>query len=593
MMPVDLIRAALLDAARELGAPNTIAPVLERPRDPANGDWSTNLAMMLAKPLGEKPRVLAARLVDRLDLDATGVSKIDIAGPGFINFYLAAGANASGLTTIVVQNGAYGRHESGAGQRVVVEFVSANPTGPLHVGHGRQAVLGDAISALLEWAGWSVSREYYYNDAGVQIQNLAASVVVRLRELAGHPLEFPEGWYQGEYVLDVARAYIADRGARDAQELLEREMPAELLGSFQNDPVALAPAILEFVRTHPEFVRVAVDELRKTQDRDLKAFGLVFDTYFLESSLYAPGSARAIAPMLGGDAGESAVDATVRALVASGNSYEEEGALWLRTTEFGDDKNRVMRKRDGTYTYFLPDVAYHVSKWGRGFTRAINVQGTDHHGTTARVRAGLQALEVGIPKGYPEYVLHNLVKLMKAGEEMKFSKRSGSIVTLEELISEVGRDAVRYFFSMRKAESELVFDIDLARAQSEENPVNYIQLAHARLCGIFRVGSIDPASLDATNVDFDVLAEPEERELVKALLDFPSLLAGAAEALEPHRVASYLLDTAQLVHTWYHKHHVLDQPPAIMNSRLFLALASRIVLRNGLAVLGIAAPERM
>jgi arginyl-tRNA synthetase len=593
MMPVELIRAALIDAARELGAPGAIAPVLERPRDPANGDWSTNLAMLLAKPLGEKPRVLAARLVDRLDLDAAGVSKVDVAGPGFINFYLAAGANASGLASIVALGDAFGRNESGAGQRVVVEFVSANPTGPLHVGHGRQAVLGDAISALLEWTGWSVSREYYYNDAGVQIQNLAASVVVRLRELAGHPLEFPEGWYQGEYVLDVARAYIADRGARDAQELLEREMPPELLGSFQNDPVALAPTILEFVRTHPDFVRVAVDELRKTQDRDLKAFGLVFDTYFLESSLYAPGSARAIAPVLGGDARESAVDATVRALVASGNSYEEDGALWLRTTEFGDDKNRVMRKRDGTYTYFLPDVAYHVSKWGRGFTRAINVQGTDHHGTTARVRAGLQALEVGIPKGYPEWVLHNLVKLMKGGEEMKFSKRSGSIVTLEELIAEVGRDAVRYFFSMRKAESELVFDIDLARAQSEDNPVYYIQMAHARLCGIFRVGGIDPASLDATAVDFDALTEAEERELVKALLDFPALLAGAADALEPHRIASYLHDTAQLVHTWYHKHHVLDQPPAIMNSRLFLAQASRIVLRNGLAVLGIAAPERM
>ena len=593
MMPDDRIRAALVDAARELGAPDTVAAVLERPRDPANGDWSTNLAMMLAKPLGEKPRVLAARLVERLDLDATGVSKVDIAGPGFINFYLAAGANASGLASIVARGDAYGRNESGAGQRVVVEFVSANPTGPLHVGHGRQAVLGDAISALLEWSGWSVSREYYYNDAGVQIQNLAASVVVRLRELAGHPLEFPEGWYQGEYVLDVARAYIADRGARDAQELLEREMPPELLGSFQNDPVALAPAILDFVRTHPDFVRVAVDELRKTQDRDLKAFGLVFDTYFLESSLYAPGSARAIAPVLGGEAGESAVDATVRVLEASGHTYEEDGALWLRTEEFGDDKNRVMRKRDGTYTYFLPDVAYHVSKWGRGFTRAINVQGTDHHGTTARVRAGLQALEVGIPKGYPEWVLHNLVKLMKAGQEMKFSKRSGSIVTLEELISEVGRDAVRYFFSMRKAESELVFDIDLARAQSEENPVYYIQMAHARLCGIFRVGGIDPASLSVSNVDFDALVEPEERELIKALLDFPAVLAGAAEALEPHRIASYLHDTAQLVHTWYHKHHVLDQPAAIMSSRLFLAHASRIVLRNGLAVLGIAAPERM
>lgn len=593
MMPVDLIRAALLNAARELGAPDTMIPVLERPRDPANGDWSTNLAMMLAKPLGEKPRTLATRLIERLDLAAAGVSKVDIAGPGFINFYLAAGANASGLAAIVAQGDAYGRDGVGAGRRVVVEFVSANPTGPLHVGHGRQAVLGDAISALLEWTGWSVSREYYYNDAGVQIQNLAASVVLRLRELAGHPAEFPEGWYQGQYVVDVARAYVTDRGARDAMELLEREMPPSLLVSYQNDPEALAPAILDFVRTHPEFVRVAVDELRRQQDRDLKAFGIVFDTYFLESSLYAPGSARTVAPMLGGAEDESAVDATVRALASSGNTYEEDGALWLRTTEFGDDKNRVMRKRDGTYTYFLPDVAYHVSKWGRGFTRAINVQGTDHHGTTARVRAGLQALALGISEGYPAYVLHNLVKLMRGGEEVKFSKRSGSIVTLEELIAEVGRDAVRYFFSMRKAESELVFDIDLARAQSEENPVYYIQMAHARLCGIFRVGNIEPSSISAADVDFDALVEPEERELIKALLDFPALLIGAAESLEPHRVATYLHDTAQLVHLWYHKHHVLGEPSRIMNARLLLAQASRIVLRNGLAVLGIDAPERM
>ncbi|HXT48770.1 MAG TPA: arginine--tRNA ligase [Gemmatimonadaceae bacterium] len=593
MTPVDLIRAALVGAARELGAPDTIVPVLERPRDPANGDWSTNLAMLLAKPLGDKPRALATRLIEKLDLGAAGVSKVDIAGPGFINFYLAAGANASGLAAIVAQGDSYGRDGSGAGRRVVVEFVSANPTGPLHVGHGRQAVLGDAISALLEWTGWSVSREYYYNDAGVQIQNLAASVVLRLRELAGHPAVFPEGWYQGDYVVDVARAYVADRGARDAMELLEREMPPSLLVSYQNDPEALAPAILDFVRTHPEFVRVAVNELRRQQDRDLKAFGISFDTYFLESSLYAPGSARTVAPMLGGAEGESAVDATVRALASSGNTYEEDGALWLRTTDFGDDKNRVMRKRDGTYTYFLPDVAYHVSKWGRGFTRAINVQGTDHHGTTARVRAGLQALAIGIPKGYPAYVLHNLVKLMRGGEEVKFSKRSGSIVTLEELIAEVGRDAVRYFFSMRKAESELVFDIDLARAESEENPVYYIQMAHARLSGIFRVGNIDPLSIAQAEVAFDALAEPEERELIKALLDFPALLAGAAESYEPHRLASYLHDTAQLVHLWYHKHHVLGEPPRIMNARLFLALASRIVLRNGLAVLGIDAPERM
>jgi len=595
MMPVDLIRAALVGAARELGAPDTIAPVLERPRDPVNGDWSTNLAMMLAKPLGEKPRTLATRLVEKLDLAAAGVSKVDIAGPGFINFYIAAGANASGLAAIVAQGDAYGRDGSGAGRRVVVEFVSANPTGPLHVGHGRQAVLGDTISSLLEWTGWSVSREYYYNDAGVQIQNLAASVVVRLRGLAGLRVDFPDGWYQGEYVTDVARAYVSDRGAKDAAALLETEMPESLRRSYDDDAaaLALAPAILDFVRTHPGFVRVAVDELRKTQDRDLKAFGLTFDTYFLESSLYAPGSARAIAPMLGGNEGDSAVDATVRKLEASGHTYEEDGALWLRTEDFGDDKNRVMRKRDGTYTYFLPDVAYHVAKWGRGFPRAINVQGTDHHGTIGRVRAGLQALSAGIPKGYPDYILHNLVKLMRNGEEVKFSKRSGSIVTLEELLADVGRDAVRYFFAMRKAESELVFDIDLARAQSEENPVYYIQMAHARLCGIFRVGNVDPSSLVVGDIDFDALVEPEERELIKALLDFPPMLSGAAEALEPHRVASYLHDTAQLVHTWYHKHHVLDEPPAIMHARLFLAHASRIVLRNGLAVLGIAAPERM
>jgi arginyl-tRNA synthetase len=593
MMPVDLIRAALVDAARELGAPDTIAPVLERPRDPANGDWSTNLAMTLAKSLGEKPRTLATRIIEKLDLAAAGVSKVDIAGPGFINFYIAAGANASGLAAIVAQGDGYGRDGSGAGRRVVVEFVSANPTGPLHVGHGRQAVLGDTISSLLEWTGWSVSREYYYNDAGVQISNLAASVVVRLRGLAGLRADFPEGWYQGEYVTDVARAYVADRGAKDAAALLEREMPEALRRDFGDDLTELAIQILTFVRTHPDFVRVAVDELRKTQDRDLKAFGLTFDTYFLESSLYAPGSARAVAPMLGGDEGESAVDATVRMLEASGHTYEEDGALWLRTEDFGDDKNRVMRKRDGTYTYFLPDVAYHVSKFGRGFPRAINVQGTDHHGTIGRVRAGLQALSVGIPMGYPDYILHNLVKLMRNGEEVKFSKRSGSIVTLEELLADVGRDAVRYFFAMRKAESELVFDIDLARAQSEENPVYYIQMAHARLCGIFRVGNLEPESISAADLDFDVLVEPEERELIKALLDFPSMIAGAAEALEPHRVASYLLETAQLVHTWYHKHHVLGEAPAIMNARLFLAQASRVVLRNGLAVLGIAAPDRM
>src|SRR2546423_9957261 len=422
MTSADQIRAELVRAARGIGAPEDVDPLLERPRESSHGDWATNLAMVLAKPLRSKPREIAERLREGMKLESAGVSKIEIAGPGFMNFWIDAGKIASGLHEIIAANDDYGRSDVGGGRVVNVEFVSANPTGPLHVGHGRQAALGDAIATLLEFTGWKVTREFYYNDAGAQIDNLAASVEARLNELRGEPALIPEGGYHGEYIRELAERYNANSEGLSVREF-------------------------------------AVRELRKEQDLDLQAFGVRFDHYFLESSLYTEGM----------------VDDTVRLLVSSGKTYENDGALWLRTTEFGDDKNRVMRKRDGTYTYFLPDVAYHVSKWGRGFVRAINVQGTDHHGTTARVRAGLQALDVGIPKGYPEYVLHNLVKLMKGGEEMKFSKRSGSIVTLEELISEVGRDAVRYFFSMRKAESELVFDIDLARAQSEENPVYYIQ----------------------------------------------------------------------------------------------------------------------
>jgi arginyl-tRNA synthetase len=320
-----------------------------------------------------------------------------------------------------------------------------------------------------------------------------------------------------------------------------------------------------------------VKALRHEQDLDLKAFGVQFDVYYLESSLYTDGT----------------VEATVAMLGKAGHTFEEDGALWLRTTDFGDDKNRVMRKRDGTFTYFVPDVAYHVVKWQRGFTRAINVQGADHHGTTTRVRAGLQALEIGIPLGYPEYVLHQMVTVMRGGEEVKISKRAGSYVTVRDLIDEVGRDAVRYFFLMRKGDSQLVFDIDLARSQSEENPVYYIQMAHARLSNIFRVGEIDVAAIDPTSTHWECLAEPEERELIKALLDWPKLVQGAADAVEPHRVANYLLETARLIHTWYHKHHVLGEPEHIMQARLVLARAARVVLQNGLNVLGITAPERM
>jgi arginyl-tRNA synthetase len=540
MSAADQIRTELIRAARGLGAPENVDPLLERPRESSHGDWATNLAMVLAKPLKARPREIAERLRDAMRLESAGVSKIDIAGPGFMNFWIDAGRIASGLRDIIAANENYGGSKIGAGRIVNVEFVSANPTGPLHVGHGRQAALGDAISTLLEVTGWKVTREYYYNDAGVQIDNLAASVEARLNELRGKPAEIPEGGYHGEYIRELAERYNANADGLSVREF-------------------------------------AVGELRKEQDLDLQAFGVRFDHYFLESSLYARGM----------------VEDTVRLLVASGKTYEHEGALWLRTTDFGDDKDRVMRKSDGTFTYFLPDVAYHVTKWKRGFRRAINVQGADHHSTVTRVRAGLQALDMGVTEQYPEYVLHQMVTVMKHGEEVKISKRAGSYVTVRDLVNEVGRDAVRYFFLMRKSDSQLIFNVDLAASQSEENPVYYIQMAHARMCGIFRVGEIDFETVSADNVSFDVLSEPEEQELIKALLDFPSVVESAAETLEPQRIATYLLETARLAHLWYHKHHVLEQAEDVTRARLVLARGAQIVLRNGLKILGITAPERM
>lgn len=540
MTPVEQIRAELIRAARSLGAPDDIEPLLERPRESSHGDWATNVAMVLAKPLRSRPREIAERLRDSMKLESAGVSKIEIAGPGFMNFWIDRGTIASGLSAIIASDTAYGTSNVGGGRVVNVEFVSANPTGPLHVGHGRQAALGDAIATLLEVTGWRVTREFYYNDAGVQIDNLTASVEARINEIRGTPSAIPEGGYHGEYIKELAERYVAESDGLSVREF-------------------------------------AVRELRKEQDLDLQAFGVKFDHYFLESSLYTDGM----------------VEQTVKELMSSGRTYENEGALWLRTTDFGDDKDRVMRKRDGTYTYFLPDVAYHVTKWKRGFRRAIDVQGADHHSTTTRVRAGLQALDMGIAPGYPEYVLHQMVTVMKHGEEVKISKRAGSYVTVRDLVNEVGRDAVRYFFLMRKSDSQLIFNVDLAASQSEENPVYYIQMAHARMCGIFRVGGIDPALVTGEDVNFSVLTEPEETELIKALVDFPALVESAAETLEPHRVATYLLETARLAHLWYHKHHVLEQGDELTRARLALARGTQIVLRNGMRILGVTAPERM
>ena len=541
MKAPDQIRAALSEAARRLGAPGAEI-VLERPKDPGHGDLATNLALALAKTLKAKPRDAAQRLLESLDLPAGVVRKTEIAGPGFINFFLAEQALASVIALVIEAGTRFGRSDGGAGAPVNVEFVSANPTGPLHVGHGRQAALGDGIAELLAWTGWKVSREFYYNDAGGQIERLTASVLARLKGQAP-----PEDGYHGDYIREVAEAY----GSRSR-------------------PSGLA--------TPDDVRRFAVDYLREEQDRDLQAFGVQFDTYFLESSLY----------------GQGQVDETLNQLQAAGHTYRQDGALWLKTTDFGDDKDRVLvrsAEKGGEPTYFVPDVAYHVDKWKRGFHRAINIQGADHHSTVTRVRVGLQALDMGIPKGYPEYVLHQMVTVMKGGEELKVSKRAGSYVTLRDLLDEVGRDAVRYFFLMRKSDSHFVFDVDLAKRQTEENPVYYVQMAHARMSGIFRVAGREPEAVTTDGVDLTVLTQPEEVELLKDLAEFPAVVQGAADALEPHRIPGYLEGLARVAHAWYHKYRVLGEPEE--SARLLLARAVRQVLANGLSLVGITAPDRM
>jgi arginyl-tRNA synthetase len=543
----DTLRAELSRVAARLGA-DGLDFVLERPRDAGHGDLATNLAMLLARRERANPRKTAERILEELKLPPTLIAKTEIAGPGFINFWLAEDQLVTTHRRILSEGPDYGRSNLGQGALVNVEFVSANPTGPLHVGHGRQAALGDAIASLLEWTGHAVSREYYYNDAGVQIANLALSVQARVREAAGQPLVIPEGGYHGEYIKEIAARYVRE---------------------FPQDPRADR---LDQVQ------RVAVRELRREQDLDLKALGVTFDVYFLESSLYDDGK----------------VEAVVAELRARGLTYESEGALWLRTSALGDDKDRVMRKSDGTYTYFVPDVAYHVTKWERGFRQAINVQGADHHSTVTRVRAGLQALGIGVPPDYPEYVLHQMVMVTKAGEELKISKRAGTSVTVRDLIEDVGRDAVRYYFLMRRGESQLVFDVELARKQTDENPVFYVQMAHARLSGIFRTAERDPASVGGA-LDLEALPAPQDTELLKKLALFPELVESAAREREPHRITTYLHELATIVHNWYHHTRALGAPegPATEHARLLLARAARIVLANALGVLGISAPDRM
>jgi arginyl-tRNA synthetase len=549
---------------------------LERPRDPTHGDIACNVAMQLAKPLKKNPRELAQAIVAAVLADPARqglVESAEIAGPGFINLRVAAAARQAVVKAIHEQGADFGKSRAGEGKKVLVEFVSANPTGPLHVGHGRQGALGDALSALLEIQGYDVLREFYYNDAGVQIATLATSVQARARGFKPGDAEWPEAAYNGDYIADIARDFLGKK----------------TVSASDGEPVGASGEVedIESIR------RFAVAYLRHEQDLDLQAFGVRFDNYYLESSLYADGK----------------VAAAVDALVAAGKTYEQDGALWLRTTDYGDDKDRVMKKTDGTYTYFVPDVAYHINKWQRGYGKVINIQGSDHHGTIARVRAGLQAAGVGIPQGYPDYVLHKMVTVMKNGEEVKISKRAGSYVTLRDLIEwsageavegtadegrdlTRGRDAVRFFLISRKADTEFVFDVDLALAQSDENPVYYVQYAHARICTVLAKWGGDEQELINVS-DLSPLTAPREAALLAKLAEYPEMLAYALQELGPHQVAFYLRDLAGELHSYYNAERVLVDDVPTRSARLALLSATRQVLRNGLALLGVSAPARM
>ncbi|MGM0537346.1 MAG: arginine--tRNA ligase [Pseudomonadota bacterium] len=549
-----------LDNLRQQGVlPADITPTVkvDPTRDKAHGDYATNLALMLAKPAGMPPRELAEVLVTALPA-SDAVHKVEIAGPGFVNFFAATDAAAQVVRQVLEAGDAYGRSLTGQGQKVQVEFVSANPTGPLHVGHGRGAAIGDSICRLLEATGHDVTREFYYNDAGAQISNLAHSVQARVKGIDPGDPGWPEDGYRGGYIIDVANAYLAG----ETVHADDRHVTAA------GDPDDL-DAIRDF----------AVAYLRREQDLDLKAFGVTFDVYFLESSLYQQGK----------------VDATAAQLIEQGHTFEQDGALWLRTTDFGDDKDRVMRKTDGHYTYFLPDVAYHFDKWQRGFETVINEQGADHHSTVTRVRAGLQALEAGIPEGWPDYVLHQMVMVTRSGVEVKLSKRAGSYVTVRDLIDEVGRDATRFFLAARRADSQLTFDIDLARSQSNDNPVYYVQYAHARVCSMLRKAEAEEKPFDhALAMDsLGLLEEEQEKALLNRLARYPEVVTHAAASREPQQIAQYLLDLAADFHTCYNAVKVMVDDDARRNARLGLGLATRQVLRNGLDLMGVGAPEEM
>lgn len=556
---VELLNQAVARLKDEglIPADHSVRVMVDNSRDKTHGDLASNLALTLAKPCGQAPRVLAEAVIGALP-DNRLIEKVDIAGPGFINFYLASASQAEIVKDILAAAADFGRNNNGDAQPVQVEFVSANPTGPLHVGHGRGAAVGDSLSRVLAANGWQVTREFYYNDAGAQINNLTLSVQARALGINPDEDGWPADGYRGDYIAEVAQAFL-NKAHVDADD---RQVTAN---GDAND----LDAIRDF----------AVAYLRHEQDLDLKAFGVEFDVFSLESSLYDSGK----------------VEATVKQLIEQGHTYEQDGALWLRTTDFGDDKDRVMRKQDGLYTYFLPDVAYHKDKFERGFKRVINEQGADHHSTVNRVRAGLQALNEGIPDGFPDYVLHQMVMVTKGGEEVKLSKRAGSYVTLRDLIDEVGRDATRYFLVSRRADSQLTFDIDLARSQSSDNPVYYIQYAHARVHALLRKLKEQGHSYDqAAGIEaLGQLELDDERELITQLRRYPEVVEHAGNSLEPAVIATYLKELAALFHAYYNNNRMLVDDIALRNGRVALSVAIGQVLFNGLDLLGVSAPETM
>lgn len=558
------------DALVSMGVDNAQI-LLERPKVAAHGDLACNVAMQLARQLKKNPRVIATELIDKiqsLPQSKELIESFEIAGPGFINMRLSQQAKTFAIREVLRLGSDFGKNKDHDGESILIEYVSANPTGPLHLGHARQGALGDVLSNLMRTQGWNVCREFYYNDAGVQIQTLTESVRLRIKELLGEAITFPENGYQGLYIKDIAKDFLDKKTirTRDGQEIT-------------------ASGDVEDVDSIRAF---SVGYLKNEQDSDLNALGVSFDNFYLESSLYSDGL----------------VERAVNALIASGHTYEQDGALWLRTTdfkEFGDDKDRVMRKQDGHYTYFVPDVAYHLSKFERGFVKAVDIQGSDHHGTTARVRIGVQVagqqLGLNVPKVFPAYVLHKMLKVIKNGEEVKMSKRSGTYVTLRDLVNWVGKDAARFFLVSRKADSEFVFDIDLALSQSDENPVYYLQYAHARICSVFaqakEKGFSIPNQEAIAEMDLSALSDKNAQALIARISEFPETLSVAAKECAPHTLCFYLKDLAGDFHAFYNAERVLVEDEAVRNARLALLLAARQVLRNGLDLLGVSAPEKM